>query len=82
MRYTPVAMALLSLLSLHGERCSGDEMARPIRLSSPVTHSDWILATEPAPAWGPEGVRQILDRARECGWERVYWRCFGYAADS
>jgi uncharacterized lipoprotein YddW (UPF0748 family) len=41
-----------------------------------VTHSDWILANDPAPAWGAEGVRQILDRAKECGWTRVYWRCF------
>jgi uncharacterized lipoprotein YddW (UPF0748 family) len=47
-----------------------------LRLSSPVTHSDWFLANDPAPAWGPEGVRQILDRAKECGWTRVYWRCF------
>jgi uncharacterized lipoprotein YddW (UPF0748 family) len=44
-------------------------------LASPVTHSDWLVR-EPAPAWGPEGVHRILDRARECGWTRVYWRCF------
>jgi uncharacterized lipoprotein YddW (UPF0748 family) len=47
-----------------------------VRLSSPVTHSDWILANNPPPAWGEAGVRQILDRAQECGWKRVYWRCF------
>jgi uncharacterized lipoprotein YddW (UPF0748 family) len=47
-----------------------------VRLSSPVTHSDWVLANSPPPAWGEEGVRQILDRAKECGWTRVYWRCF------
>ena len=47
----------------------------PVRLSSPVSHSDWMLAKNP-PKWGVEGVRQILDRARECGWSRVYWRCF------
>ena len=47
-----------------------------VRLSSPVTHSDWVLANNPPPAWGEAGVRQILDRAKECGWTRVYWRCF------
>jgi len=47
-----------------------------VRLSSPVTHSDWILANNPPPAWGEAGVKQILDRAKECGWTRVYWRCF------
>lgn len=52
------------------------EAGKRVRLSSPVTHSDWILAENPPPEWGPEGVRQILDRARECGWSRVYWRCF------
>lgn len=46
-----------------------------ILLASPVTHSDWMLK-DPAPAWGPEGVREILDRCKSCGWDRVYWRCF------
>lgn len=52
--------------------------SRPARsdivLSVPVTHSDWMLH-HPAPAWGPAGVRQILDRCREAGLRRVYWRC-------
>ena len=46
---------------------------KPI-LSSPVTHSDWMLF-EPDTAWGTEGVHQILDRAKQSGWDRVYWRC-------
>ena len=49
--------------------------ANNIILASPVTHSDWMLR-DPGPAWGIEGVRQIIDRARECGWRRIYWRCF------
>ena len=49
--------------------------ARRVRLASPVTHSDWMIR-KPAPSWGAEGVRQILDRCRACGWRRVYWRCF------
>ncbi len=48
---------------------------RKIIISSPITHSDWMLRT-PGPAWGPEGVRQIMDRCKQCGWKRVYWRCF------
>ncbi len=47
--------------------------ARPI-LSSPVTHSDW-MGKEETPDWGPKGVHQILDRAKQCGWRKVYWRC-------
>ncbi len=54
----------------------GETLARrKARIGSPITHSDWMLR-DPAPAWGPKGVRQILDRAKQCGWSRVYWRCF------
>ncbi|MDB6156162.1 MAG: hypothetical protein JWL90_4615 [Chthoniobacteraceae bacterium] len=24
--------------------------------------------------WGAQGVRQMLDKCKECGWSRVYWR--------
>jgi len=70
----PVVIGLLTLALLM--LCHGDDSA-PLktRLSSPVTHSDWVLATNPAPAWGLKGVQQILDRAKQCGWQRVYWRC-------
>jgi uncharacterized lipoprotein YddW (UPF0748 family) len=34
------------------------------------------MLRDPAPEWGEQGVRQILDRCKECGWDRVYWRCF------
>lgn len=53
----------------------GSPAPRKVRLSSPVTHSDWMLG-DPAPPFGAEGVQQILDRAKACGWTRVYWRCF------
>ena len=58
----------------HADRKSPPKIA-PALLSSPVSHSDWMVH-DPAPAWGPQGVRQILDRAKQCGWRRVYWRCF------
>ena len=69
--------AISLLLSLAGA-CYAAPVpdSTPLRLTSPVTHSDWTLAYDPAPVWGPEGVHQILDRAKECGWSRVYWRCF------
>lgn len=55
---------------------SGEEApSRKVTLSSPITHSDWMLHN-PAPIWGPQGVRQILDRCKACGLKRVYWRCF------
>jgi hypothetical protein len=44
-------------------------------LSAPLTHSDWMLKT-PAPAWGPEGVRHMLDQCKACGWSIVHWRVF------
>jgi len=40
--------------------------------SAPLTHSDWML--KPGVAWGPEGVRHMLDTCKACGWSRVYWR--------
>ena len=45
---------------------------RRFKLSAPLTHSDWML--KPGIAWGPEGVRHMLDQCRACGWSRVYWR--------
>ncbi len=59
---------------MSGARAHPPAFGRMI-LSSPVTHSDWMLR-ESAPAWGPVGVREILDRCAACGWKRVYWRCF------
>jgi uncharacterized lipoprotein YddW (UPF0748 family) len=29
---------------------------------------------KPGIAWGPEGVRRMLDTCKECGWSRIYWR--------
>ncbi len=73
-RYT--ALLAVACIILGAVGAAAAEGGRRVRLSSPVTHSDWMLAENPPPAWGPEGVRQILDRAKECGWSRVYWRCF------
>jgi len=42
-------------------------------LSSPVTHSDWMLRE--GVAWGPDGVHHMLDACKASGWSRVYWRC-------
>ena len=41
-------------------------------LSAPLTHSDWMLRD--GLAWGPEGVRHMLDMCKAAGWTRVYWR--------
>lgn len=72
MHPTTVAVVAAALLTVSLVSADGAH----VRLSSPITHSDWILGNDPPPAWGPEGVRQILDRAKACGWTRVYWRCF------
>jgi len=44
----------------------------PLVLSAPVTHSDWML--RPGAAWGPAGVRTMLDTCKAAGLTRVYWR--------
>jgi hypothetical protein len=49
----------------------GDEK---LILSAPLTHSDWFL--KPKMAWGPEGVKHMLDACKACGWSRVFWRVF------
>jgi hypothetical protein len=41
-------------------------------LSAPLTHSDWML--KPGVPWGAQGVRQMLDACKDCGWSRIYWR--------
>src|SRR4051812_20373989 len=46
--------------------------AQKFILGAPLTHSDWML--KPNIAWGPAGVRHMLDQCRACGWSRVYWR--------
>lgn len=43
-------------------------------LSSPLTHSDWMMHGQVP--WGVEGVRHMLDACRDSGWTRVYWRLF------
>lgn len=44
-------------------------------LTAPLTHSDWYLHPQ-GPAWGPDGVRTMLEHCRECGLRRIYWRVF------
>lgn len=43
-------------------------------LSSPLTHSDWML--KPGIAWGEDGVRHMLDACKAAGWSKIYWRVF------
>jgi hypothetical protein len=43
-------------------------------LSAPLTHSDWML--RPTVAWGPQGVRGMLDTCKATGWTRIHWRVF------
>ena len=44
-------------------------------LSSPLTHSDWMLKKD-GPEWGPAGIRQMLTRCREFGFDKIFWRCY------
>src|SRR4051812_27843306 len=53
--------------------CLCGSFAQQLALSAPVTHSDWML--RPGAAWGPAGVRSMLDTCKAAGLTRVYWRC-------
>ncbi len=44
-------------------------------LSSPVTHIDWISQHGEKIGHGPKSVKYILDRCKQVGWTRLYWRC-------
>lgn len=75
MRPIPTLIAISLAAFLCNETRAQSRPHKPAQLGSPVTHSDWMVRN-PAPTWGPQGVRQILDRCKQCGWRRVYWRCF------
>lgn len=44
-------------------------------LSAPLTHSDWMMHAN-QPAWGPDGVRHMLEQCKASGWTKIYWRVF------
>ncbi len=45
-----------------------------IIIVSPLTHIDWMA--KPGIEWGPPGVKHMLDRCKEAGIYRVFWRVF------
>lgn len=51
------------------------EPAGSIVLTAPLTHSDWMMHAD-APAWGPAGIRTMLEHCKAAGWKRIYWRVF------
>ncbi len=74
--------ALLSLLLSSATYCAPYPVAKKpvvphdkITIISPLTHSDWSLHN-PAPEWGPAGVRHMLDMCKEAGMSKVLWRAF------
>lgn len=67
-------VALMASQGLRLAKVRADDAKRPLVLSSPLTHSDWML--RPGAAWGVEGVRRMLDTCKATGWSRVHWRVF------
>ena len=60
-------------------------MSEPIILSTPVTHSDWISHSRDRIGQGKESVQYVLERCKNAGMQKIYWRCFdgglaGYAS--
>ena len=51
-------------------------MPEPIILSSPVTHSDWCWHHRDRIGTGKDSVQYILDRCKQVGLRKIYWRCF------
>lgn len=51
-------------------------MSDKIILSTPVTHPDWMVRSEKRIGHGKNSVEYILNRCKEVGWRRIYWRCF------
>jgi uncharacterized lipoprotein YddW (UPF0748 family) len=54
---------------------SAKHQGGPIVLATPVTHSDWLWRDMERIGHGPQSVRYILDRCKQVGWTRIYWRC-------
>ena len=50
-------------------------MGDKVFFSSPLTHSDWMLH-KGGPAWGDDGIREMLTHCRDAGIYRIYWRVF------
>ena len=55
---------------------TGSDGSGKVVLSTPVTHSDWTWRYEKRIGHGEASVKYILDRCKEVGWQRLYWRCF------
>ena len=51
-------------------------MAEKIILSTPVSHVDWMAGHSERIGHREKGVKYILDRCKQIGWRRIYWRCF------
>lgn len=68
-------IALLALCGAAGAESPANAPKDGIILSAPLTHSDWMVHSN-APAWGPDGIRHMLEQCKACGWKRVYWRVF------
>jgi uncharacterized lipoprotein YddW (UPF0748 family) len=59
----------------HTEATGREKESSKIVLSTPVTHSDWRAGHQKRIGRGKDSVKYILDRCKEVGWQRIYWRC-------
>lgn len=51
------------------------KMEEKLILSSPLTHSDWVLKENISGLdYGLAGVRHMLDMCKASGWSKIYWR--------
>ena len=74
-KFLQMSLATAGALKVYSLRAAETGSPGPeskLILSAPLTHSDWMLKT--GVAWGPEGVRHMLDACKACGWSRIYWR--------
>ncbi len=71
MRFRTAVLLFAFFLCALCELC-GSPPERPLILSAPLTHPDWMLW--PRAEWGPAGVRRMLDTCKAAGLTGIYWR--------
>lgn len=70
-----IATALGSRVAEVSRVCQAAPAPERLVLSTPLTHSDWILKDDrPGVSFGIDGVRHMLTVCKEAGISQVYWR--------
>lgn len=72
MRQSMSVLIIFFLCAVTAVGQTAPEAAPRLVFNTPITHSDWMLRE--GVAWGPEGVRHMLDSCKAAGIYKVHWR--------